>query len=334
MAYIDHSQFDLNKLVLGSFVTKQKPNARYLSSSIMYEYDCKDGTKVVEPLCIQAPDLYSPTGIVIKSTEKASIYTSFDVSKPEVAAFVSPTGFWQKLYDASTNHVWSAKDSLKLNLSRKSHMESIFNYPITFRRDQNGEIIPNKNPCKYFTLNTSKIHHTKFLVPMPGGMSKYKTLGWDMLHDVNMTFKPIITFTNIIFVGRTVFLQYNIKTAIVSSCSKNIARGAPGALVDLLGRALSENEVKTPLSLSGAGVSNDWMAPPPYCVSDHDVIEIIEPPSYFEVLPPPYSIGGSSPSYSGSSSLSSSSAGSSSGGSSSGGLPPPFGDESPPPFED
>lgn len=267
-AYIDHSQFDPSKLVLRSFVAKEMPDFTYHSTSVMYEYESKDGNKVIAPLRIQGPDLHSPDGPKLKMRDErlnALLYTTFDLNNPEVSSFVSLNGFWQKLYAALADHVWNTKNVLKLNIKKKSDINGIFPFPITLRRDDNGNIIPNKGPSKYFNLFTGKEQHTVFYAPIEDVLYKYIELGWDVLQDVTMTFKPTIVFPALIVADGKIFLKSSIKSAIVSDFTKNPARNMFGEII------------------LSAVVKNGWMSPPPYC-SDvpNVVVEFSEPPPYSE----------------------------------------------------
>ena len=261
--FVNHLNFDVNRLIktaLESKTSKPKPDPnnpngqpislQYNTSSIMYEYDVldKDGKtcKVVAPLCVEGPELSSPSGVLTKTQangfDSASIFTNFDLTDPEVAQFVSfgtppgsdgqggkDSGFWESFYRACMNRVWDIKGQIPFlaRIPTKAGLEGLFGYPIFFMRDPNtSQIVSGKNPSKYFNLvsygkpGSFTRKETLFTVPIEikkiGDRVQYQKLDWKFLKGVEMRFKPLITFKQLYMGAGKVSLQFEITSAIVT----------------------------------------------------------------------------------------------------------------------
>lgn len=275
--FINHANFNPDRLVKTQFETKtskpkQDPQSgamvtmQYHVCPIMYEYDLTDSEgktcRSVAPLCIEAPELFSPSGILTKASmngyDSSSIFTTFNLTDPEVASFVDfghpgdpqagipkkEPGFWEKFYRASIQRLWEVRAGIQ-SLSRITSigaMEGVFGYPIFFTRDGNSAVIAGKNPSKYFNLlsygkpGSFTRKETLFTVPIEekkiGDKTIYKSLDWKLLKNVEMKFKPLITFDNLFVVGGKVSAKFTITSAAVISIVKSNTQSSQNETLD------------------------------------------------------------------------------------------------------
>lgn len=221
----------------------------YQVTSLQYEYDVKDEktgqvTKNVAPLAVEAPELFSPMGIATKFNsngyEAASLFTIFDFRKGEVKNFCSlgeshtgmAAGFWQQLYSWCLNRIWELRSQIPTvqRLPAKEALLGMFAYPIYFSRDPStGDVVSGSNPSKYFNLlcrgkpGSAMRKETLFKAPIVtgevGGKKQFQTIPWDLLKNVEMVFKPVITFKQLYIGGGKVSLQFEITSAVVKSAT-------------------------------------------------------------------------------------------------------------------
>lgn len=256
--YVEHNEFNPDQMIKTALESKQsKPridpanpaagaqSVAYQLFTLMYEYVVpnKDGTttKVVAPLSVQAPEIYSPQGIMTKINpqgfETASIFVMFDMTKPDVKAFCSlgpehtgiEAGFFQKLYRWCIDRVWELRaqiPSVARNIPTKAALVGMFAYPLHYARDvTSGEVIPGSNPSKYFNLlsrgkrGSVMRKETQFKAPIVkgevAGKKEYETYKWEMLESAAILMRPIISFKQVYIGGGKVVLQMEITSAVV-----------------------------------------------------------------------------------------------------------------------
>ena len=257
---VNHLNFDPKRLIKTQLETKQskpRPNPErpqdppqsvtYNELALMYEYDTVDAggnpCRVIAPLQVEGPVLTSPVGIGIKpgqnGGENASIFTQFDMTNTEVAAFVAlgdekgdGAGFWERLYRACLHRIFEIRGEVKSlgRITKIEGLEGVFGYPIFWKRDSLGQIMPGTNPSKYFNLinygkpGSFQRKETLFNIPVrdekdPGTPENpnWKKLDWKLLTSgVEMKFQPLITFKKIYIGGGKASLQFEIKSAMVT----------------------------------------------------------------------------------------------------------------------
>lgn len=256
--YVEHTEFNPDQMIKTALESKQsKPrvdpanpaagaqSVAYQLLTLVYEYlvPNKDGTitKVVAPLSVQAPEIYSPQGIMTKINpqgfETASIFVMFDMTKPDIKAFCSlgpehtgiEAGFFQKLYRWCIDRVWELRaqiPSVARNIPTKAALVGMFSYPLYYARDvTSGDVIPGSNPSKYFNLlsrgkrGSVMRKETQFKAPIVkgeiAGKKEYQTYKWEMLESASIVMRPIISFKQLYIGGGKVSLQMEITSAVV-----------------------------------------------------------------------------------------------------------------------
>lgn len=271
---IKFNEFDPERMVKTSVDSKQSkpkidpsnPNkapesVQYQSMQLMYRYPVKrpngEEFSIVAPLCIEAPVLSTPNGISRKiqpsGQESASIFTVFDLSKPEVREFVADgsegqeNGCIEKIYRWCLNRLFEVKPQVPsfTKFSKIEHFESIFPYPIFWPRDQQtGQIMRGKNPTKYFNLMSyGKVgspgrKETLFSVPIRDEtnpvLKQYKTIPWSALENVEMAFQPLINFRQIYIGGGKASLQFEISSSVIYSVVRANTESAQRSTLDTL----------------------------------------------------------------------------------------------------
>lgn len=255
--YVEHNEFNPDQMVKTALESKQsKPrvdpanptagaqSVTYQLMTLMYEYTVptKDGVnnKVVAPLAVQAPEIFSPQGIMTKVNaqgfETASIFVMFDMTKPDVQAFCSlgkdhngmDPGFFQLLYRWCVNRVWELRSQIPTvaRLPSPEAMLGMFPYPLYYSRDpMTNKVVPGSNPSKYFNLmsrgkrGSVMRKETQFKAPLVegevAGKKEYKSYSWEMLESAAVLLRPIISFKQIYIGGGKVSLQMEITSAVV-----------------------------------------------------------------------------------------------------------------------
>lgn len=255
--FIKFTEFNPANMVPASLDAKQsKPrvdpanpgagaqSVSYHVTALLYEYDVVDQrgnpAKVVAPLSVEAPELYSPQGIQSKINaqgfETASLFTVFDMTKDDVKAFCSlgpehtgmAAGFWQVFYKWCMERVWALRMNIPTvaRLPAPEALLGMFNYPLFFTRDPaTSKVTAGSNPSKYFNLlcygkpGSATRKETLFKVPITdgevAGKKQYRTLPWSILRSVEMIYKPIITFKQLYIGGGKITLQFEISSAVV-----------------------------------------------------------------------------------------------------------------------
>lgn len=258
--YIKHTEFNPDNLIKTNVESKQsKPrvdpsnpaagaqSVPYQVMPIRYQYSVKreDGTSVpvIGPLSIEAPPLFSPSGIMIKSNSEGfdtgSIFTTFDMTDPDVRSFCSmgpehtgdEPGFWQKLYVWCLDKVFEARPQIPSIMNRardKASLAGLFGFPLYFKRDMaTGDILPGSNPSRFFNLTSygkvgsagrkETTFQSSIVDRIIGGEKSYKSYSWNMLTNAEVKFQPVITFRQLYIGGGKVTLQFEITSAVVVS---------------------------------------------------------------------------------------------------------------------
>ena len=268
--HIKHSEFNPTCMVKTSLDSKQsKPkldpqnptaglqSVSYHVSQILYEYSSTDQKgnpcKVVAPLAVECPELYSPIGILskinVQGYETASLFTVFDMTKQDIKSFCSlgkehsglDPGFWQVFYKWCMQRVWELRSQIP-TVARLPAIEALlgmFAYPLYFARDPvSSQVMVGSNPSKYFNLlchgqsGSVTRKETLFKAPISdgdvAGKKQFRTIPWKYLQSVEMVFMPIITFKQLYIGGGKVTLQFEITSAVVkhvipinSSCAQD-----------------------------------------------------------------------------------------------------------------
>ncbi|CAH6418729.1 Hypothetical protein POVN_LOCUS449 [uncultured virus] len=286
--FVSHLDFDPAKLVktaVESKKSKPKPDPNnpaapptsvsYNECLLMYEYTAQDAkgnpVTVVAPLKIEGPKMFSAQGIQIKPSQnggdQASIFTTFDLTKPEVAEFVkigdekgNGSGCMDKLYRACLQRIFDVRGQVAslARVQRIEGVEGIFGYPIFWKRDPHtSQIVQGQNPSKFWNLvnygkaGTFTRKETNFCLPIPdekdpGTKEKpnWKKLDWKLLTSgVEMLFTPLIAFKKIYIGGGKASMQFEIESAVVTHIVKS--NSTTGQSKTLESEAQDEDKVKS-----------------------------------------------------------------------------------------
>ena len=252
--FVKFDQFDINRMVdttPESNTSKPDPKAPnvpgvpYNILPLMYMYPAFDANgkplmeadgltqkSVRDTLVIEMPELTSPRGIEIKPNQQgvmgASLFTLFNMTDPKVNAMCSLQGLWFAIHRWCIERLWAVKASIP-SVSRMAKDELRFKcgFPLYLKTDpETKQIIDGTNPSKFFKLiyNASapgKGNRSLFKAPIVtgkvGGVPQYQTIEWDLLTNVEMKFKAMVSFQNVFIGGGKVSIQNKLISGIVSN---------------------------------------------------------------------------------------------------------------------
>ena len=288
---IKYNEFDPNRLVPTSVEGKMSkaridpanPQAGlqqvpYQVYKILYNYEITDPKTgktrdVVAPLAVEAPELFTPAGVVSKmgqlGYETASIFTIFNMGNEEVRDFCSfnkqAPGFWFKLHSYYMNKMWENRQQIKLiaGLPMMAAMAGVFPVPIFVTYDQaTGEVNQNANPTKFFELLSSgkrgsplrkeTLFNTPRVVNVIAGKKIYEKLEWNMLESVEMRFEPVITFEHL-HIGNKITYKCKITSAIVKDI---IPANSESSQTEALGRHEQDEQLQQTLAAQIEALTN------------------------------------------------------------------------------
>lgn len=173
----------------------------------MYRYQTFDDKgnvtgEVVSELCVELPKITSPDGIKTEKGKGSSILCHFDQNDKDVKDFCE--NFCENYLKILFKRLFTHRGHISSisSITDPNHIAGSIK-PILFRqRDPNtSELVPGKNPTKYFKLidfgepGSFKQRQTPFVEPIIDPVTKKpKIVEWDILRNVRMQIIPLIKF--------------------------------------------------------------------------------------------------------------------------------------------